>query len=120
MTGIPEGVTNVRAYSCLVTLALIALPLSAQGSGPVGLHQREIHGEWTSSFNSSTPATEWKKGMMIGAGVGALVTLLAIVVLTNHGFGDTKSSATASQIIGTMAIFTLLGGLIGAMIHKRE
>jgi hypothetical protein len=107
----------MRCYLPFVLISLAAAPISAQGPARSGLSARLPVAHWERSFQPAS-ATEWKKGMVIGAGIGAAVSVLVIALLANNGVGDSKHGATVWQVLGTLTIFSVTGGLIGSTVNK--
>lgn len=63
----------------------------------------------------SIPPSRWKTGMIIGGVVGGGVAFL-LVDAANH-IGDTPTSITPLGLLGPVAVFALIGGLIGSGFH---
>ena len=107
-------------YLIVIAVLLVALPLSAQGPGPVGLRQHDIVAR--SELNSAsaralTSATHWQEGMIIGGVFGVLVGALG-VSLNNSLCETSDCHVTAYYFIGPILIFSIIGGLIGSGFPK--
>lgn len=109
----------MRILLTIATLTLLAHPAAAQGpSNRAGLTQPAHFraGRWESSFeHDSVPPNEWKKGALIGGGIGAGLGLLL------YAFAKSIDDSNRSQVpllIGPILIFALVGGMIGSGSHR--
>jgi hypothetical protein len=96
-------------------------PIFAQAAGGprVGLSQvaSDQAGLWERSFRKDSVApNQWKKGMIIGAGIGAAIGLVFYAFelkLSDNG-------AHPEVILGSALVLGLIGGMIGSGIHKKQ
>jgi hypothetical protein len=66
-------------------------------------------------IRDSVPPSQWRKGMLIGAGVGVLASGYAYELGKNTG--DTQGSFNPLGVVLLMGICSLIGGLIGSGFH---
>ena len=96
-----------------------AVSLGAQTSpGPrAGLTSPVAHREalLSSASADSVPHSQWKKGMLIGAGVG--VVAVGFLYELSHRVSDTSGSVNPIGLVLVVGLFGLLGGLIGSAFH---
>jgi hypothetical protein len=113
-----------RHLSLLIMLcAMLAPPMQAahaQGPRPSGFRQS------TAAAPPAQPASqvpgqpghsEWKKGAAIGAAAGAAAFVVAWFA-TPHLYGAGTSDRNFALIVVPVAVFALIGGLIGSQTHR--
>lgn len=62
--------------------------------------------------------SEWKRGMLIGAGVGAALDLLIAWFATSCERDGCHVIGT--YLLGPPVVFALIGGMIGSGVHPHE
>ena len=98
--------------ACISTSSLVA----QSSPGPrLGLSSPVAHRAAlpSSVSNDSVPASQWKKGMIIGAGAGVLAS--AFLYELGRGLSDESTSGfNPLGLVLVVGVFSLLGGLIGS------
>lgn len=109
----------MRILLTVATLTLLAGPAAAQGAAPrAGLAQPvpSATTRWESSFRrDSVRPNEWKKGALIGGGIGAGFGLLLYAFANSI---DDSNRSNVPLLIGPILIFALVGGMIGSGSHR--
>lgn len=107
----------MRIGTLFLLLGLFAAPLGAQGPAPVGLHQvsspvpsKPSH--TATNARDSIPHSYWRTGMIAGGALG----LIGAFQL-RHGFDGEESNVPFTSWVTLVAVFSLIGGMIGSMIH---
>jgi hypothetical protein len=111
-------------YLALAVLLFVSVrSASGQGPGPQGFTQRMTATTFPAAYpavarDSTVRPSEWKKGALIGIGVGVAAAVLG-GLLIHDSFCDANCGFHFNLIefAGSLAVFGIIGGLIGSTIH---
>jgi hypothetical protein len=105
----------------IVLLCANAHTAAAQGPSRVGLTARAEPAPPLkhSTFVVDSRPTHWKEGMLYGAAVG-LVAGFLVDEYARRSCDSGNCSDSAAIIFVPAVVFSLIGGLIGASIPKRD
>ena len=116
----------MRIGTLFFLLGLFTAPLAAQGPASAGLSSPVVHramnpaaasadsgGRLLVTVPDSIRQSHWAVGMGIGAGTG----LVGWALVRSAIPCDTSNCRSAKEYFIPMALFAVIGGLIGSMFH---